>query len=153
MQLESTAFANSRMIPPRYTCDAENLSPPLGWAGAPEGTRSFVLICDDPDAPGGIWRHWAVYDIPPDRSHLPQAVRPLEAESGLKQAVNDFGRQGYGGPCPPRGHGPHHYRFKLLAVSVDRLPLPVKPNVASVEREARKHVIAEASLTGLYERS
>ncbi len=153
MRLRSTAFADGAAIPIRHTCDNANLSPSLNWTGAPEGTHSFVLICDDPDAPAGVWRHWAVYDIPPSRTHLPEGLPRSEAESGLKQAVNDFGRQGYGGPCPPRGHGPHHYRFKLLALSVDRLPVAGSPSVASVEREARKHLVSEVSLTGLYERS
>jgi Raf kinase inhibitor-like YbhB/YbcL family protein len=152
MFLGSAAFADGETIPVRHTCDGENLSPPLVWGGAPEGTCSFVLICDDPDAPGGTWHHWAVYDIPPDRSSLPEAIPSQDRHLGVKQGINDFGLAGYGGPCPPRGHGPHRYRFRILALSVDRLPLPGRSVVTAVEREARKHVIGEAGLTGLYQR-
>jgi Raf kinase inhibitor-like YbhB/YbcL family protein len=112
----------------------------------PAGTHGFVLLCDDPDAPGGTWHHWAASDIAADRTTLPEGAGPL------KHAVNDSGRTGYGGPCPPRGHGPHHYHFRLLALSTDRLPLRKDPSCRDVEREARKHRVAEAVLVGLYER-
>ncbi|MEH2471130.1 Raf kinase inhibitor-like YbhB/YbcL family protein [Nitrobacteraceae bacterium AZCC 2161] len=152
MQLSSSAFANDARIPRRFTCDGEDLSPPLGWTGAPAQARSFVLLCDDPDAPVGTWYHWAAYDIATDRAGLAEgAARDADRQS-LKQAVNDFRRSGYGGPCPPRGHGAHHYHFRLLALSIDHLPLRKDPSCRDVEREARKHLVAEAILTGVYER-
>ncbi|WP_376969498.1 YbhB/YbcL family Raf kinase inhibitor-like protein [Bradyrhizobium erythrophlei] len=149
MELVSNAFADGAAIPRRFTCDGENASPPLQWSGAPEGTRSFVLLCDDPDAPAGTWRHWAVYDIPPVVTEL--AVSAAQ-NAKLKQAVNDFRKSGYGGPCPPHGHGRHHYHFRLLALSTD--DLQAKPNAScrDIEREARKHVIADAILVGWYQR-
>jgi Raf kinase inhibitor-like YbhB/YbcL family protein len=149
MRLSSPAFADGKPIPRRFTCDGEDLSPPLEWSGAPAEARSFALFCDDPDAPSGMWRHLAIYDIPSDRNALPEgAGRAGE----LKQATNDFRRPGYGGPCPPRGHGSHRYHFRLLALAIDRLPLSKNPSCAEADREARKHVLAEAVLIGTYQR-
>jgi Raf kinase inhibitor-like YbhB/YbcL family protein len=152
MQLRSSAFSDGAGIPRLYTCEGENLSPPLDWSGAPAGTRSFVLLCDDPDAPAGTWHHWAAYDIPADCAALTANAAQQAARLVFKQAVNDFRRTGYGGPCPPHGHGPHHYHFRLLALSVDRLPVRSDATCRQVEREARKHVLDEAALIGVYER-
>ena len=152
MQLRSSAFLDGATIPRRHTCDGEDLSPPLEWSGHPAQARSFAVVCDDPDAPGGTWHHWAAYDIPADHSGLAEGAAQRGGEIGFKQAVNDFGRQAYGGPCPPHRHGPHHYHFRILALSVARLPLSGRPSCKDIERAARKHVIAEASLVGLYER-
>lgn len=152
MQLRSSAFLDGETIPRRHTCDGEDLSPPLEWSGHPAQARSFAVVCDDPDAPGGTWHHWAAYDIPADHSGLAEGAAQRGGEIGFKQAVNDFGRQAYGGPCPPHRHGPHHYHFRILALSVARLPLSGRPSCKDIERAARKHVIAEASLVGLYER-
>ncbi len=152
MRLSSGAFSDGSVIPRRFTCDGDDLSPPLAWSGAPAQTCSFVLLCDDPDAPAGTWHHWAAYDIPADQTSLVEGAAQHGEGKGLKQAINDFQRQGYGGPCPPRRHGPHHYHFRLFALSVDRLPLGSKATCQDVEREARKHIIAEALLVGLYER-
>jgi Raf kinase inhibitor-like YbhB/YbcL family protein len=149
MKLVSNAFAEGTAIPRRFTCDGENLSPPLQWSGAPEGSRSFVLLCDDPDAPVGTWHHWAVYDIPPAVTEF--AVNAAQ-NTRMKQAVNDFRKVGYGGPCPPHGHGPHHYHFRLLALSMEDLPAKANASCRDIEREARKHAIAEAILIGWYER-
>lgn len=149
MQIQSSAFADRSAIPRRFTCDGENLSPPLQWSDAPEGTASFVLLCDDPDAPGGTWHHWAVYDLPPDQSGLAEnAAR----KTRLQQATNDFRKVGYGGPCPPPGHGIHHYRFRLLALSTDHLGVHANASCRGVEREARKFALAEATLVGTYRR-
>ena len=149
MKLVSTAFADGAAIPRRFTCDGENLSPPLRWSDAPAGARSFALLCDDPDAPAGTWHHWAAYDIPPDTTTLAE-----NAAQGtkMKQAVNDFRNSGYGGPCPPPGHGPHHYHFRLLALSTDHLRVETSASCRDVEREARKFTLAEATLVGWYER-
>ena len=151
MRLTSSDFSDEGRIPRASTCDGEDLSPALAWTDAPPATRSFVLLCNDPDAPNGVWRHWAAYDIPHAWSHLARgAGRP--AAQHFKQAINDFKRVGYGGPCPPKGDGSHHYRFTLLALSVDRLNVHADPHCADVEREARKHCIAETTFVGLYER-
>jgi len=152
MQLTSSAFANDARIPRTYTCDGEDLSPPLAWSGVPAATHSFVLLCDDPDAPAGTWHHWAAFDIPADWTELAQGIAQQRGRQPFKQAINDFQRAGYGGPCPPHRHGPHHYRFRLLALSVDRLSLRGNPSCRDVEREARKHVLEEAVLVGVYER-
>jgi Raf kinase inhibitor-like YbhB/YbcL family protein len=152
MRLRSSAFSDGAAIPRRFTCDGEDVSPPLQWSDAPAGNRSFVLLCDDPDAPAGTWHHWAAYDIPADRTTLAEGAGRAGGKEALKHAVNDFGRPGYGGPCPPPGHGPHHYHFRLLALSTDRLPVRKDPSCRDVEREARKHLVAEAVLVGLYER-
>ena len=152
MRLTSTAFADGERIPSRYTCDGENFSPPLSWSGAPRQTMSFVLLCDDPDAPLGMWRHWAVYDIPPSRASLSASVPPAHTAEDFKQAINDFRHPGYGGPCPPPSHGPHRYYFRLLALSVAELPVRRHPTCKEVEAEARKHTIAEAQLCGMFGR-
>jgi Raf kinase inhibitor-like YbhB/YbcL family protein len=150
MQLRSSAFPDGTTIPRRFTCDGTDLSPPLDWSDAPETTRSFVLLCDDPDAPAGTWRHWAAYDIPADRAALVEGA--AQQGKGFKQAINDFQQPGYGGPCPPRGGGIHRYRFRLLALAVDRLPARREPSCQAVEREANKHLLAEAILIGTYQR-
>jgi Raf kinase inhibitor-like YbhB/YbcL family protein len=150
MQLRSSAFPDGTTIPRRFTCDGTDLSPPLDWSDAPEATRSFVLLCDDPDAPAGTWRHWAAYDIPADRAALVEGA--AQQGKGFKQAINDFQQPGYGGPCPPRGGGIHRYRFRLLALAVDRLPARREPSCQAVEREANKHLLAEAILIGTYQR-
>src|SRR5579883_520500 len=103
MKLRSTAFADGASIPPRFTCDGGDASPPLEWSEVPEGVQSFALLCDDPDAPGGTWHHWAAYDIPAERRSLPLDAARDAGTLGFKQATNDFQRPAYGGPCPPPG--------------------------------------------------
>jgi Raf kinase inhibitor-like YbhB/YbcL family protein len=151
MRIESSAFADGAAIPRRYTCDGEDVSPPLAWSDPPAATRSFVLLCNDPDAPGGTWHHWAAYDIPAAVSALAEDAGRRSAKYEFRQASNDFQKAGYGGPCPPRRHGPHHYHFRLLALSLAHLPGTLS-SCREVEREARKHVLAEATLVGVYER-
>jgi len=141
--LTSEAFADGQAIPKQYTCDGADQPPPLAWGDPPDGTRSFALIVDDPDAPSGTFRHWGAYDIP---------ASARSAGEDFPQAVNDFGKPGYGGPCPPKGHGPHRYRFKLMALDVDNLELGSSPNIADVEVQAERHVVGRAELTGTYER-
>lgn len=145
-QLSSSAFDGGEIIPRQYTCDGADISPPLAWSGAPEGVKSFVLLVDDPDAPGGTWHHWAVYNIPSIASHLD------ETAAGLRQAVNDFGKPGYGGPCPPPGHGKHHYHFRLMALDTAALDLPGQATGTAVAQAAQSHVIDMAEVTGLYGR-
>ena len=147
MHLASRAFENGGRIPDRFTCDGDNEMPPLEWTGVPPEARSLALVCSDPDAPSGTFHHWAVYDIPPDVRHLPERTR-----AGMREAVNDFGRTGYDGPCPPRGHGSHRYYFRLYALDVPTLGLDPKARCPEVERLARRHALAEAALIGLYGR-
>jgi hypothetical protein len=152
MRLSSTAFDDGGEVPRRYTCDGEDISPPLNWSGAPSDTQSFVLLCADPDAPAGTWRHWAVYNISRAETALSEGAGLASARHGFRQAINDFGYPAYGGPCPPRGHGLHHYRFHLLAVSVPELALGPNATFADVEKEARKYALAESTLVGVYRR-
>ncbi len=147
--LLSPAFENGATIPARYTCEGENLSPELGWEGAPAKTRSFALIVDDPDAPGGTFTHWVLFDIPADLSSLPEGVRP--GEVGVS-GRNDFGRVGYGGPCPPPGDGPHRYFFTLYALDVESLGLSEGASRDQVEQALKDHVVGKAQLMGRYER-
>jgi len=149
-ELHSGAFRNGEPIPPRHTCQGENISPPLAWSGAPAGTRGFALICYDPDAPGRTFYHWAVFGLPADRAELPE--RLPKGAPGLHQAVNDFGAAGYGGPCPPPGHGIHHYHFELLALSVPALQVPPGAGALEVQAAAKRHLLARAELIGLYSR-
>lgn len=151
MRLRSSAFADGSAIPRRFTCEGEDISPPLQWSDVPADTRSFVLLCDDPDAPGGTWHHWAAYDIAADKKSLPLDAGNNAAALGFKQATNDFRKPGYGGPCPPPGT-PHHYNFRLLALSVDTLSVRAGASCRSVESEARKHSLTEATLVGIYRR-
>lgn len=151
MRLRSSAFADGSAIPHRFTCDGEDISPPLEWSDVPAGTKSFALVCDDPDAPGGTWHHWATYNIPGTQTSLPADAGSNARRLGLKQAINDFEKPGYGGPCPPPGRA-HHYHFRLLALSIEELVLPGTATCPDVESEARKHILAEATLVGIFRR-
>ena len=143
--LTSSAFDDGEIIPVQYTCDGDNRVPPLAWHGAPEGTRSFAVIVDDPDAPGGTFTHWLVYDIPGTSDSI--AGEP----PGVQTLTNDFGHQRYGGPCPPPRHGPHRYYFRVYAVDVPALQLHGKTRDA-LERALRAHTLGTAQLMGRYER-
>ncbi len=151
-ELRSTAFENGGEIPVRFTCDGENLAPPLEWSGAPPETRSFALIVEDPDAPSGVFRHWAVYNIAAGRTLLPEATGQEAATEPLGYGINDFGKARYDGPCPPQGHGVHHYHFRLAALNVQTLNVPLRASVADVWKTAEPHILAEAELTGIYRR-
>lgn len=150
LKLNSPAFADGERIPRRFVRDGANLSPPLEWSGLPEGTRSLALIVEDPDAPRGMFRHWAAYDIPPDKAGLDEGEGRRSAD--LHQGANDFGNAAYDGPQPPSGHGPHHYHFKLAALDVDHLDVGPRQRAEAVWAAAEPHVIAEAELVGLFER-
>jgi Raf kinase inhibitor-like YbhB/YbcL family protein len=146
--LESPGFRNGGEIPRKYAHAGDNLSPPLHWEGAPQGTKSFVLIIADPDAPSGTFYHWAVYDIPVDSTGLPEGAGSDSAD--LSQGVNDFGDDYYDGPQPPRGHGVHHYHFRLAALDVEALH-PRGKKVAEIWAQARPHFLGETELVGTYE--
>lgn len=149
--LASPAFAEGQTIPVKHSRDGENLSPPLKWTGAPDGTKSFVLIVEDPDAPGGTFRHWAIYNIPADWDGLPQGA-DTGPERAMRHGRNDFGNPHYDGPEPPKGHGVHHYHFRLGALNVPNIQVPADTGVQEIWRDAEKHLIDEAELTGIYER-
>jgi Raf kinase inhibitor-like YbhB/YbcL family protein len=148
LRIHSPAFADGAPIPDKYTRSGRNFSPPLEWTGTPEGTRSFVLLIEDPDAPSGTFRHWAVYDIPGDKIGLDENADV----SKFRQGVNDFGNEGYDGPQPPPGHGVHHYHFRLAALDTDRLEgVQGKVKAAAVWDKAQAHKIEEAELVGTFE--
>jgi Raf kinase inhibitor-like YbhB/YbcL family protein len=149
--LTSTAFEDGQPIPPGNSCEGRDQSPELNWTDPPEGTRSLTLIVDDPDAPNGTFRHWGVYNIGPEARSLAKGAGN-ETGGTFSMAVNDFGKPVYGGPCPPVGHGVHHYRFKLLALDVPALGVPADIRVGDLEAAAEPHVIGRAQLTGTYER-
>ncbi len=151
MELKSSAFAEGVEIPRKYTCDADDVSPPLRWENAPAGTRAFALIVDDPDAPAGTWVHWVMYDLPAQTKELAEGVAKTETlEDGAKQGMNDFRRVGYYGPCPPPG-SPHRYFFKLYASDA---PTNLKPRATKQQLldAIKGHVVGEAQLMGRYGR-
>jgi len=151
LSLSSTAFKGGEIIPVKYTCEGQDVSPPLMWSELPQGTQSLALIVDDPDAPVGVFTHWVLFNIPPDSGKLPEAV-PTQAQlpSGALQGKNDFGRVGYGGPCPPPGR-PHRYCFTLYAL--DRV-LDLKAGVSKkqVLDAMQGHILAQGQLIGTYQR-
>lgn len=148
--LTSEAFEDGGEIPPRHARDGDNVSPLLRWNDAPQGTRSFALVIEDPDAPSGVFRHWAVFDMPPQRTELPEGAGGGDATM-FREGVNDFGTAQYEGPQPPRGHGVHHYHFRLAALDIDRLDVPPGARVEEVWKAARPHVLDEAELVGTFE--
>ena len=149
--LRSPAFDDESRIPNLYTCLGRNLSPPLAWEDVPGDVLSFAITCEDPDAPKGTFQHWGVFDIPAYVRELPEGFGNGEHQ-GIRQAKNGFGKTGYGGPCPPPGHGDHHYRFRIFALSVETLQLGDDADAAQVAEAARHHIVAESELTGIFSR-
>jgi Raf kinase inhibitor-like YbhB/YbcL family protein len=143
--LESSAFQNAQAVPSRHTCEGEDASPPLRWTNIPEGTRSLALVVDDPDAPGGVFTHWIAWGLDPASGGL------REGEAAPSVGQNDFGTTGYRGPCPPPGHGPHRYVFRLYALDAD-LELGGGASKAELEQVIEGHVLTVAQLVGTYER-
>jgi Raf kinase inhibitor-like YbhB/YbcL family protein len=153
--LASPAFAPGADIPTLFTCEGSDISPPLEWTGVPDGTRSLVLIVDDPDAPDPAapkttWVHWVLYDLPPDAHALPEGVASSELPAGTREGRNDWKRTGYGGPCPPIGR--HRYFHKLYALDVVLGDLGT-PTKAEVEKAMKGHVLAQADLMGTYQKN
>ena len=144
MKIGSTAFASEAFIPKDYTCDGSDVAPVLMWQDVPKGVKSFALVMDDPDAPAGTWVHWVVYNIPAES----RSLTPLPASA--RQGENSFGKTGYGGPCPPKGHGPHRYFFRLYALDT-MLDLQAPADSAGLRAVMNGHVIDNAELMGRYE--
>jgi Raf kinase inhibitor-like YbhB/YbcL family protein len=152
MKLSSPSFEAGKPIPAKFTGEGADVSPALKWEGAPAGTKSFALVCDDPDAPADTWVHWVIWNIPATATELPENAEKKETVlGGARQGMNTWPRLGYNGPMPPRGHGPHHYHFKLYALSAE-LSLPAKTTRKQLEEAMKGHVLAQAELVGTYER-
>jgi Raf kinase inhibitor-like YbhB/YbcL family protein len=150
-ELQSSAFSPGGEIPAKYTCDGADVSPTLRWTDPPAGTKGFALITDDPDAPGGTWVHWVLYDIPSTARELPEAVPARETIAGIgRPGANDFKRVGYGGPCPPGGPA-HRYIFRLYALDVQSI-LPSGQGKADLLKAMEGHVLGQAELMGRYQR-
>lgn len=147
-RLFSSAFAEGGWIPELHTCQRADISPSIEWMGEPPETRSYALILDDPDAPGGVWTHWLLYDIPPGTHTLAQGYRTAGV---VLSGANDFGSQGYGGPCPPRGHGPHRYFFKLYALDT-RLDVKAGAGRNELEQAMKRHILSQTEWMGTYRR-
>ncbi|MDG0817823.1 YbhB/YbcL family Raf kinase inhibitor-like protein [Bdellovibrio svalbardensis] len=148
--LESPSFKNNQEIPAQYTCEGENISPPLSWSNPPKGTKSFAIIVDDPDAPDPqapktTWVHWVLFNIPESMTSLPEGIHDLPQQT--HQGLNDWKAQGYRGPCPPIGK--HHYHHKLYALDTV-LPELGRPTKADLERSMRGHILAQTELVGTY---
>lgn len=148
--LSSPAFVQGATIPPKYTCDESDQSPPLNWTGAPASVQSFALIMDDPDAPAGTWVHWLIFNIPANATGLPENM-PTDPTlvDGSIQGTNSWGRIGYGGPCPPSGQ--HRYFFKLYALDA-RLSLDSKAAKPDLLKAMEGHILAQTELMGVYRR-
>jgi Raf kinase inhibitor-like YbhB/YbcL family protein len=150
MTVSSPVFGHKQPIPAHYTCDGEDISPPLLWTGVPLAAKSIALIADDPDAPTGMWVHWVVYDMPPSTGSLPERVDKADTlPDGAKQGITDFRKTGYGGPCPPSGT--HRYFFKVYALDI-ALGLPPGKNKKEIERAMQGHIVAYGELIGTYSR-
>ena len=154
LTMSSTAFAPNGSIPALYTCEGKDISPPIAWSDAPAGTKSFALIVDDPAAPDPAapkmtWVHWLLYNIDPKTGGLPEGVKPDALPAGTREGVNDWGRTGYGGPCPPVGR--HRYFHKLYALDTVLADLG-GPNKAVLEKAIHGHILAEATLIGTYQK-
>lgn len=150
IKVTSAAFKEGEIIPSKYTCDGDNISPQIAWTNFPDNTKSFVLISDDPDAPMGTWVHWVVYNIPINVTELKEHFpKDSQFENGTMQGTTDFKRIGYGGPCPPSGT--HRYFFKIYALDI---VLNVRPGLSKKEilKEMEGHIIAQGQLMGKYKR-
>lgn len=154
MRITSTAFDDGNPVPVKHTCDGDDTSPPLVFEDVPEDARSLALIVDDPDAPGKVYVHWLAWGMPADIGGLPASVptdEVVEEIEGLRQGKNDFDRLGYGGPCPPPGHGTHRYRFTLYALD-QHIDLDAGATREALEGRLEGRILSEAQLVGTYER-
>lgn len=150
MELKSAAFSQGGAIPPKYTCDGDDISPALSWSAGPDGTQSFALIAEDPDAPMGTWTHWVMWNIPASERSLPEKVAgEKQLANGAVQGTSSFKKVGYGGPCPPGGK--HRYFFKLFALD-KKLSLEPGARKEDLLKEIKGHILGEAQLMGTYTR-
>jgi len=150
IKIKSSAFENEDMIPSKYTCDGNDISPPLQWDAIPDGTKSIALISDDPDAPMGTWVHWVLFNLPADTTELTENIPPDEnLPGGTGQGTNDFRRIGYGGPCPPGGT--HRYFFKIYALDAE-LDLPAGARKKDLLKAMEGHIVGQGQLIGKYKR-
>lgn len=150
MDITSSAFKDGAMIPEKYTCDGPNISPPLKWSNAPEETKTFAIICEDPDAPSGIWVHWILFNLPESVKELGENLPAIgKLPVGAKQGKNDFGKIGYRGPCPPRGI--HRYFFQVYALTKE---LDLEPGISKSEliRAMEGNILSEGQMMGKYQR-
>jgi Raf kinase inhibitor-like YbhB/YbcL family protein len=150
-ELTSPAFASSSTVPARFTCDGEDVSPPLVWTDPPSATRGFALIVEDPDAPAGIWAHWVLHGIGPAVRALPEGASGKALPAGSTEATNSWGRIGYRGPCPPKGRGTHRYVFRLFALDAD-VDLGPRATRETVLEATDGHVLSEARFVCRYTR-
>ena len=148
-KLTIPAFADGAQIPKLHTCEGADISPSLEWTGEPANAQSLTLVVDDPDAPAGTWNHWLLFDLSAAVRSLAQGYKP--GKLGIS-GTNDFGRPGYGGPCPPKGHGPHRCFFKLYALDVLSLGLQPGARRPDIDKAMRGHILGEAQYMGRYER-
>lgn len=146
LQVSSPAFSDNGTIPKQYTCDGQNVAPPLQWSGVPEQAKSVAVICDDPDAPSGTFTHWVLYDIPASTHSLGE-----RASIGTA-GVNSFGEAGFGGPCPPKKDHEHHYHFRVYALDVDSIG-PAGLSKEDAVEAMSGHILAEGDLVGIYKRA
>ena len=150
IKITSSAFEEGGMIPAKYTCDGADISPPLQWDAVPQGSKSIALICDDPDAPMGTWVHWVLFNLPSDAKELAENIPPVETlPNGARQGLSDFGRIGYGGPCPPSGT--HRYFFKIYALDTE-IGLEAGANKRQLLKAMEGHMLEQGQLVGKYKR-
>lgn len=150
----TSAFEDGGIVPDKYTCSGADVSPPLSMQGVPDGASALAIIVDDPDAPSGVFTHWLLWNLPPDITALAENVsktKTLEDKGGAKQGTNDFGDVGYRGPCPPKSHGAHTYRFKLYALD-NPLDVEAGAKVGPVNGAIEDHRMAKAQFTGEFNR-
>lgn len=149
----TSVFKNGEFIPKKYACEGEDVNPEIVVSNIPQNAKTLALICDDPDAPIGTFVHWVIWNIPVTGQtvKIPEGLKKLENLQGIMQGYNDFGKIGYNGPCPPRGHGVHHYHFKVYALDVV-LDLKGKVKKPDLEKAMKGHIIAQGEIVGLYER-
>ena len=146
LQISSPVFSNGSTIPKKYTCDGQDVAPPLEWSGVPKQSKSVALICDDPDAPSGTFTHWVLYNIPASTQKL------AEGASIGAAGVNSFGKSGFGGPCPPKKDHAHHYHFHVYALDVESLG-PAGLSKEDALEAMNGHIVAEAEVVGIYKRT
>lgn len=152
LHVTADSFRHGEEMPRRHTCEGADVSPALQWTGAPDQTHAFALICADPDAPGGTFYHWGLWGLPVFMDRLPEGYGGSGPHLGVHAAVNDFGSSGYRGPCPPHGHGRHHYRFIIYALDTVELPTDERLTCKKLEALARRHALATGEVVGTFAR-